>query len=82
MDWKAPRAKGKVNWDDFESYQRIIKYATEAPDEIKLAILCSLDGVGVPVASTILHFVYPDMFPIVDNRVTEVLYVKRKMNIP
>lgn len=79
MDWKASRAKGKVNWDDFASYQRIIKYATKAPDEIKLAILCSLDGVGVPVASTILHFVYPDRFPIVDYRVTEVLYDAGKL---
>ncbi len=79
MDWKAPRAKGRVDWKDFESYQRIIKYATEAPDEIKLAILCSLDGIWVPVASTILHFVYPDRFPIVDYRATEVLYDAGKL---
>jgi thermostable 8-oxoguanine DNA glycosylase len=79
MDWKASRAKGKVNWDDFASYQRIIKYATEAHDEIKLAILCSLDGVGVPVASTILHFIYPNRFSIVDYRVTEVLYDAGKL---
>ena len=62
-----------MDWKDFESYQRIIEYSTEAPDEIKLPILCILDGVGIPVASTILHFVYPDKFPIVDYRVTEVL---------
>lgn len=78
-DWKSFHVRYKVDWDDFASYQRIIKYATEAPDEIKLAILCSLDGVGVPVASTILHFIYPDRFPIVDYRVTEVLYDAGKL---
>jgi len=33
----------------------------------------NLPGVGIPVASTILHFMYPKDFPIVDFRTIEVL---------
>jgi len=54
----------------------------DAPEEDKLAILDELYGIGVPVASTILHFMYPDRYPIMDVRTVEVLnfagYLKSK----
>jgi hypothetical protein len=50
-----------------------------APDENKVGILLSLPGVGVPVASTILHFLYPERFPIMDVRTAEVLYFSAKL---
>jgi hypothetical protein len=73
IDWKSARAKGKIDWDDFQLYQIAILYVLELPDKLKLALLCGLDGIELPVGSTILHFMYPDRFPIVDYRVTEVL---------
>jgi hypothetical protein len=74
IDWKSARTKGKIDWDNFQLYQTAIKYALELPDELKLSLLCGLDGIEVPVGSTVLHFIYPDTFPIVDYRVTAVLY--------
>ena len=74
IEWKSPRAKGKVDWNNFQFYQTAIQYVPKVPDELKLSLLCGLDGVGLPVGSTILHFMYPDTFPIVDYRVTEVLH--------
>lgn len=73
IEWKSARAKGKVDWNDFELYQTAITHVLELPDELKPGLLCWLDGINIPVASTILHFMYPDKFPIVDFRVTEVL---------
>jgi len=32
-------------------------------------------GFGIPVASTVLHFIYPDTFPIIDIRTAEALYL-------
>ena len=74
IDWKSARVKGKVDWDDFQLYQKAIKCVPEVSDELKLSLLCGLDGVEIPVGSTILNFMYPDKFPIVDFRVTQVLY--------
>lgn len=71
--WKSQRAKGKVDWDDFQLYQSAIKHVLDIPDELKLGLLAWLDGIDIPVGSTILHFMYPKRFPIVDFRVTEVL---------
>lgn len=72
-DWKSFHVRYKVDWDDFGVYQTTIKYVLEVPDRLKLSLLCGLEGVKIPVASTILNFMYPDKFPIVDYRVTQVL---------
>ncbi len=72
-DWKSFHVRYKVDWDDFGVYQTTIKYVPEVPDRLKLSLLCGLEGVKIPVASTILNFMYPDKFPIIDKRVTQVL---------
>ena len=74
LDWKAPRVKGIIKLDNFDYYAKAIKKALEPPENHKLTILDDLYGIGVPVASTILHFIYPSLFPIMDIRVAEVLY--------
>lgn len=74
-DWKAPRAKPHVKWERYRLYANMFRKALEnrvKPDE-KVAILDNLPGIGIPVASTILHLVYPEIFPIVDFRTVEVL---------
>lgn len=45
-----------------------------------MAILDELYGIGVPVASTILHFIYPSIFPIMDVRAAEALYYSGYLN--
>lgn len=72
-NWKAPRAKRYVNWDDYHKYEEVFRNALQAPKDKKIEILIDLSGVGIPLASTILHFIYPEIFPIVDFRTVEVL---------
>lgn len=38
-----------------------------------MAALLGLDGVGVPTASTLLHFAFPDRYPILDVRALQSL---------
>ncbi|MDP3106222.1 MAG: hypothetical protein Q8M95_16645 [Candidatus Methanoperedens sp.] len=82
LDWKAPRVKGKIK-GDFEYYADGFRLALQSPEERRLAVLDDLQGIGVPVASTILHFIYPSVFSIMDVRVTEALfysgYLKAKL---
>lgn len=79
LDWKAPRVKGIIRLDALDLYAEAVNDVLLAPDEKKLDILLSLPGIGVPVASTILHFLYPERFPIMDVRTTEVLYFAAKL---
>ncbi len=72
LNWKSPRVKGKIR-DDFEHYSKGIKQAINAPENQKIEILDDLYGIGIPVASTVLHIIYPKIFPIVDFRTVEVL---------
>jgi len=74
LDWKAPRVKGIVRLNEFDTYEKAFRKCFKAPNDEKLAILDKLYGIGVPVASTILHFMYPQSFPIMDVRTVETLY--------
>lgn len=74
VDWKAARAKGYLKLKNFGDYEATIKKMLKIskPDQ-KVALLDDLPGIGIPIASTILHFVNPKIFPIVDFRTVEVL---------
>jgi len=74
LDWKSPRVKGIVRFNEFQVYEEGIRAAYDAEENKKLEALLRLYGVGAPVASTILHFMYPDSFPIIDIRTVETLY--------
>lgn len=79
LNWKAPRVKGIVKLDEFEVYAKTIRQALQAPEDRKLEILVGLYGIGVPVGSTILHFIYPDRFPIMDIRTAETLHYAERI---
>jgi thermostable 8-oxoguanine DNA glycosylase len=50
------------------------KSAYKEPDEVKkLLILMKLVGVGVKCASTIVHYMEPDAFPILDTHIMNTL---------
>jgi len=72
-DWKAARAKRHVRWKKFRIYTKGLREALRAADDRRVAILDDLPGIGIPVASTLLHFIYPKRFPIVDYRTVEAL---------
>jgi hypothetical protein len=74
VNWKSARIRPIFENRDFKEYRAGIKKCLAADDDEKMAILDELHGVGAPVASTILHFTYPDRFPVIDFRTAETLY--------
>lgn len=73
---KAPRSRHYVRWDSFHIYENAFRNVIQIPDEqneLKIMVLDNLPGIGIPLASTILHFMYPNVFPIVDFRTVEAL---------
>ncbi len=57
--------------------------ALAAVDEAsRIAALLELEGVGVPTASTLLYFAFPDDYPILDVRALESLGVKPRSTYP
>ena len=73
-NWKSARAKRHYERNKSETVERITKYAYEHSDaEMKLRIVEALHGVGVPVGSTILHFLHPNQFAIFDVRAKQSL---------
>lgn len=68
-----------------ELYNENVKIALELPKNKKIYMLYGLPGVGTPVGSTILHFIYPNEFPIIDERTIKTLqyheYLEKKKSI-
>ena len=71
INWKSPRSKGNIHK---QKYEEISKTFTEILFiENKLEKLKGIYGIGISIASCILHFIYPDDYPIVDVRTVEAL---------
>lgn len=71
INWKSPRSKGNIHK---QKYEEISKTFTEILSiENKLEKLKGIYGIGISIASCILHFIYPDDYPIVDVRTVEAL---------
>ena len=73
INWKSPRTKGKLKLDNYDKYSDKFAYILSLPTNEKLNQLNTLEGIGISVASTILHFIYPEEIPIVDFRVIQCL---------
>lgn len=73
--WKYPGLPSKMNSERYAQYQEAITNIRtgELNTKEKITILEKLDGIGLPVASTILHFLEPEKFPIVDERTVKAL---------
>ena len=72
--WKSPRPLRHYESNDDDLVQEVTALAFAARrDDLKLRLLMLLDGVGVPVASTILHFAFPNKYPIMDVRAVGTL---------
>jgi hypothetical protein len=83
LNWA--RNSRHVKWDSYDTV-----YASELAREIwpsnvsdfaldegigdRTRELAGLPGLGVPTASTVLHFLAPDKVPIIDRRTAEVLF--------
>jgi hypothetical protein len=73
-EWKTPRSRPRValNTDGFVKGITGAAFATEDETE-RMAALCALRGVNAPTASVLLHFAFPDRYPIIDRRALESL---------
>lgn len=67
--WKAPRIRPYLDRNKPAVVSEITRFALSSPiEEVRIRVLQSLDGVGWPMASVILHFCHPDPYPILDYR--------------
>lgn len=70
IKWKSPRLAGIIKLHEFESrYKPVLEIVIKENNiKKKLNKLITLYGINIPSATTILHFIYPDVFPIIDCR--------------
>ena len=73
-EWKTMRSRSRVarNTAGFVEGITRVSFATEDESE-RMAALCALHGVNLPTASVLLHFAFPDRYPIIDWRALESL---------
>ena len=81
--WKTVRSRPKVAANTEAAIVDATGRALAAGDEAtRIAALLELEGVGVPTASTLLYFAFPDDYPILDVRALESLGVKPRSTYP
>ena len=81
--WKTVRSRPKVAANTQAAIVDATGRALAAGDEAtRIAALLELEGVGVPTASTLLYFAFPDDYPILDIRALESLGVKPRSTYP
>ena len=81
--WKTVRSRPKVAANSERAVVDATGRALAATDEtIRITSLLELEGVGVPTASTLLYFAFPDDYPILDVRALESLGVKPRSQYP
>jgi len=81
--WKSKRPKREYcspeNTEDF--VKEVTGIAFDSKNErLKIEILQLLQGCSYPLASVILHFKYPDLYPILDFRALWSLGIERPKN--
>ena len=81
--WKSPRSRPLVAANPARRVAARTRAAFATGDEAaRMAALLSLDGVGVPTASALLYFAFPDRYPVLDVRALESLGVPRPLHLP
>jgi hypothetical protein len=73
-EWKSPRIRPLIARNTAAGVRGVTAAAFLVPDEgRRLQLLLGLSGVGVPVASVVLHFADPSRYPVYDVRVLAAL---------
>lgn len=68
-EWKTQRHRRRYAANSSKLIEETTRIALSARDErIRIGVLRLLDGVGWPVASTLLYFAHRDPYPILDVR--------------
>jgi hypothetical protein len=70
--WKTVRSKSRVAQNSDIFVEMITRAAFATDDEFeRMTALCALRGVEAPTASVLLHFAFPNRYPIIDWRALE-----------
>jgi hypothetical protein len=74
--WKGLAALSRLERHRAEDVEFItsLALARKTPDKFRVSLLRVLDGVGVPLASSLLSAVFPSRFAIMDARATDALH--------
>jgi hypothetical protein len=82
--WKSARSRPKVaaNREAAVLAATAIALHPASPELARMEALTSLEGVGVPTASTLLYFAFPADYPILDVRALHALGVKSRSVYP
>ncbi len=73
-EWKTPRIRPQIARNPEAAVRGLTGAAFLARDDaMRLRLLLGLRGVGVAVASVVLHFAHPGRYPIYDTRVLAAL---------
>src|SRR3954454_7416462 len=81
--WKTVRSRPKVAINSEHAVVDATGRALATTDEAaRMAALLELKGVGVPTASTLLYFAFPDDYPILDVRALHALGHKPRSVYP
>ena len=81
--WKTPRSRPRVAANSAADIRDRTGLALSVEDEAaRMGALLELDGVGVPTASTLLHFAQPASYPLLDVRALESLGVRGRSTYP
>lgn len=73
--WKSPRKANFACCNEEDDVECITRDAFASGVSIgnRISMLCELSGVRHPTASVILHFRFPDCYPIIDVKVMEMV---------
>lgn len=81
--WKTARSRSRVAANTDRAVIERTRRSLAATDELtRIESLLGLSGVGVPTASTLLHFAFPQAYPILDVRALDSLAVKPRSPYP
>lgn len=81
--WKTARSRSRIASNDEAAVIEATRRALAGDNEgMRMVALLDLAGVGVPTASTLLYFAFPDDYPILDVRALESLGVKPRSQYP
>jgi hypothetical protein len=80
--WKTPRQRKNYERNSSSIVSEVtgISFETRRNERLRIEILTLLEGVNYPVASTLLHFAFPDHYPILDFRAIWSLGIERPMS--
>lgn len=81
--WKTVRSRPKVANNAGAAVIKATRRALARNDEAtRMSALLELAGVGVPTASVLLYFAFPDDYPILDVRALESLGARARSQYP